>query len=294
MEDLMAIFCDIDDFCKAFEPVYTRRLLHVGQRQRTRQTTLALSEILTLLVYFHWSHYRTCKHYYTEYVMAHLHPYFPQLVGYHRFVELMPRALVPLCCYLSTRKGRCTGIAFIDSTPLAVCDNHRIATHRVFEGIATRGKTSMGWFYGFKLHVIVNDEGELLAFRVTPGNVDDRQPVQQLTAGLGGQLFGDRGSISQALHDILLSQGLELLTKIRKNRQNRVMRLWDKLLLRKRALIETVNDQLKNISQIEHTRHRSVTGFIVNVVAGLIAYSHRPKKPSLGLRRNPLVPMLVM
>lgn len=294
MEDLIAIFCDIDDFCKAFEPIYTRRLLHVGQRQRTRQTTLALSEILTLLVYFHWSHYRTFKHYYTEYVMAHLHPYFPQLVGYHRFVELMPRALVPLCCYLSTRKGRCTGIAFIDSTPLAVCDNHRIATHRVFEGIATRGKTSMGWFYGFKLHVIVNDEGELLAFRVTPGNVDDRQPVQKLTAGLGGQLFGDRGYISQALHDILLSQGLELLTKIRKNMKNRVMRLWDKLLLRKRALIETVNDQLKNISQIEHTRHRSVTGFIVNVVAGLIAYSHRPKKPSLGLRRHPLVPMLVM
>jgi hypothetical protein len=163
----MAIFCDIDDVCKAFEPVYTRRLLHVGQRQRTRQTTLALSEILTLLVYFPWSHDRTFKHYYTEYVMAHLHPYFPRLVGYHRFVELMPRALVPLCCYLATRKGRCTGIACMDSTPLAVCDNHRLATHRVFEGIATRGKTSMGWCYGFKLHVIVNDEGALLALRVT-------------------------------------------------------------------------------------------------------------------------------
>ena len=294
MDDLIAILCDIDDFCKAFEPVYARGLLRTGQRRRTRQTTLALSEILTLLVYFHWSHYRTFKHYYAEYVMAHLPPYFPHLVSYHRFVELMPRALVPLCCYLSTRKGRRTGIAFIDSTPLAVCDNHRIATHKVFAGIAMRGKTSMGWFFGFKLHLVVNDEGELLAFRVTPGNVDDRQPVQKLTAGLGGQLFGDRGYISQALHDVLLSQGLELLTKIRKNMKNRVMRLWDKLLLRKRALIETVNDQLKNISQIEHTRHRSVTGFMVHLVAGLIAYSHRPKKPSLGLRRDPMVPMLVM
>ena len=294
MDQLLAIFCDIDDFCKAFEPVYARRLLHAGQRQRTRRTTLALSEILTLLVYFHWSHYRTFKHYYTEYVAVHLHAYFPQLVSYQRFVELLPRALVPLCCYLSTRKGRGTGIAFIDSTPLAVCDNHRIATHKVFDGLATRGKTAMGWFYGCKLHLIVNDEGELLAFRLTPGTIDDRQPVERLATGLGGQLFGDRGYISQALHDRLLGQGLELLTKIRKNMKNRVMRLWDKLILRKRALIETINDQLKNISQIEHTRHRSVTGFMVNLVAGLIAYSHRPKKPSLGLQRDPMLPMLVM
>ena len=127
----MAIFCDIDDCCKAFAPVYDPCLRRTGQRHRTRQTPLALSEILTLLVYFHGSHDRTFKHYSTEYVMAHLHPSFPHLVGYHRFVELRPRALVPLCCYLSTRKGRRTGIACIDSTPLAVCDNHRIATHKL-------------------------------------------------------------------------------------------------------------------------------------------------------------------
>jgi transposase len=294
MDQLITIFCAIDDFCKAFEPVYAQRLRHASQRQRTRQTTLALSEILTLLVYFHWRHYRTFKHDYTEYVAVHLHSYFPQLVSYQRFVELLPRALVPLCCYLSTRKGRCTGIAFIDSTSLAVCDTHRIATHKVFEGMATRGKTSMGWFYGFKLHLIVNDEGALLALRLTPGHGDDRQPVARLATGLDGQLFGDRGYISQALHDLLVGQGLALLTKIRKNMKNRVMRLWDKLLLRKRALIETINDQLKNISQIEHTRHRSVTGCMVNLVAGLVAYSYRPKKPSLGLRRDPLLPMLMV
>lgn len=294
MDQLITIFCDIDEFGQAFEPVYTQRLLHSGQRQRTRQTALALSEILTLLVYFHWSHYRTFKHYYTEDVAVHLRPYFPHLVSYPRFVELLPRALVPLCGYLSTRKGRCTGIAFIDSTSLAVCDNHRITTHKVFEGLARRGKTSMGWFYGCKLHLMVNDEGELLAFRVTPGNVEDRQPVERLATGLGGQLFGDRGYISQALHDLLLGQGLELLTKIRKNMKHRLMRLWDKLLLQKRALIESVNDQLKNLSQIEHTRPRSVTGFMVNVVAGLVAYSFRPTKPSLGLRREPLMPMLVV
>jgi hypothetical protein len=174
-------------------------------------------------------------------VAPHLQPYFPQLVSYTRFVELMPQALIPLCGYLRTRKGRCTGIAFIDSTALAVCHNRRLATHKVFKGWAARGKTSMGWFYGFKLHLIVNDEGELLAFQLTPGHVDDRRPVPRLAKGLLGQLFGDRGYISQVLHDVLWGQGLELLTKVRRNMKNRLMRLEDKLLLRKRALIETIN-----------------------------------------------------
>jgi hypothetical protein len=239
---LIAMFCDIDDFCKHFAPIYQQRLLPAGQRQRTRATTLTLREILPILVYFHCSPYRTFQHSYTEYVVAHLRPSLPRLGSYPRFVALLPRALIPLWCYLHTRKGHCTGLAFIDSTPLAVCDNHRLATHRVFADIATRGQTSMGWLYGFTLHLIVNDEGELLAFRLTPGHVDDRQPVPSLVQGLFGQLFGDRGYIAQALHDTLLAQGLELLTKIRKNMKNRVMRLWDKLLLRKRPA-EAVADR---------------------------------------------------
>lgn len=294
MSRLIAMFCDIDDFCKRFAPIYHRPLLQSGQRQRARQTELALSEIMTILVNFHCSHYRTFKHYYTESVQPHLRPYVPTLVSYTRFVELIPRALVPLCCYLHTRKGRCTGIAFIDSTSLGVCHNRRIAAHKVFKGWAARGKTSMGWFYGFKLHLIVNEEGELLAFCVTPGQVDDRRPAPKLAQRLWGQLFGDRGYISQALHDLLWTQGLALLTKVRKNMKNRLLRLWDKLLLRKRPLIETINDQLKNISQIEHARHRSVTGFMVNLLAGLVAYSYQPKKPSLGIRRNPMLPVLIM
>jgi hypothetical protein len=240
---LMTMFCDIDDFCKRFAPIFHRHLLQPGQGTRLRQPALALSEIMTIIVYFHSSHYRTFTHYYTGYVVPHLRPYFPTLVSYTRFVELMPRALVPLCGYLHTRKGQWTGIAFIDSTPLVVCHNRRIASHKVCTGWAARGKTSLGWFYGFTLHLIVNDEGELLAFCLTPGNVDDRQPVPALTKQLSGQLFGDRGYISQALHDLLFAQGLELLTRIRKNMKNRLMRWGDKLLLRKRALIETINDQ---------------------------------------------------
>jgi Transposase DDE domain len=284
MSMLIAMFCDIDDFCKWFEPLYMQRLLQDGQRHRVRQSQLALSEIMTILVFFHSSHYRDFKHYYTEYVEAHLRPYFPLLVSYSRFVELMPRALVPLCGYLHTRKGRCTGITFVDSTSLAVCHNRRISRHKVFEGYATRGKSSMGWYFGFKLHLMVNDEGELLAFRVTTAEVNDQVPVRRMARGLWGQLFGDRGYISRALHKALWAQGLALITLLRRNMKPRLMRLWDRLLLRKRFLIETVNDQLKNVSQIEHSRHRSLTGFMVNLVSGLIAYTFQPKKPSLGLR----------
>jgi Transposase DDE domain len=294
MSRLIAMFCEIDDFCKWFEPLYRQRLLQSGQYQRTRETALALSEIMTIIVYFHRSHYRDFKHYYTEFVEGHLRPYFPALVSYSRFVELMPRALVPLCGYLHTRKGRCTGITFVDSTSLAVCHNRRISRHRVFAGYATRGKSSMGWFYGFKLHLMVNDEGELLAFRVTTAEVNDQGPVGRMARGLWGQLFGDRGYISRALHQALWSQGLALITLCRRNMKPRLMRLWDRLLLRQRFLIETINDQLKNISQIEHSRHRSLIGFMVNLVGGLIAYTFQPKKPSLGLWRGELgLPVVV-
>ena len=283
MSQLIAMFCDIDDFCKWFEPLYMQRLLQDGQRHRVRQGHLTLSEIMTIIVYFHRSHYRDFKHYYTEYVEGHLRPYFPALVSYSRFVELMPRTLVPLCGYLHTRKGRCTGITFVDSTSLAVCHNRRISRHRVFAGYATRGKSSMGWFYGFKLHLMVNDEGELLAFRVTTAEVNDQEPVERMARRLWGQLFGDRGYISRALHQALWAHGLALITLIRRNMKPRLLWLWDRLMLRKRFLIETINDQLKNISQIEHSRHRSLPGFMVNLVGGLIAYTFQPKKPSLGL-----------
>ena len=286
MSQLIAMFCEIDDFCKWFEPLYLRRLLQSGERHRARQGHLALSEIMTIIVYFHSSHSRDFKHYYTGYVARHLRPSFPALVSYSRFVELMPQALVPLCGYLHPRKGRCTGLPFVDSTSLAVCHNRRISRHKVFEGDATRGKSSMGWFFGFKLHLMVNDEGELLACRVTTGEVNDQGPGGRMAKGLWGQLFGDRGSISRALQQALWAQGLALITLLRRTMKPRLMRLWARLLLRKRCLIETRNDQLKNVSQIEHSRHRSLTGFMVNLVGGLIAYTFQPKKPSLGLWRG--------
>ena len=141
----------------------------------------------------------------------------------------------------------------------------------------------MGWHFGFKLHLIVNDQSELLAFKLTPANTDDRKPVPDLTQDLLGKLFGDRGYVSQALFEQLYEPGLQRITKSKKNMKNRLVKLIDKLLLQKRALIESINDQLKNICQIEHSHHRSVFNFLVNLLAGLIAYTYQEKKPSLDL-----------
>ena len=283
---LIALFCDIDDFCKIFLPAWHRKQLSSGERKRRRVAGLSVSELMTILVHFHQSQYRCFKAYYLLEVCCHLRGEFPGLPGYTRVVTLMQSVLIPLCAYLQQRKGTATGIAFIDATSIVVCHNRRIRSHKVFKKLAQRGKTSVGWCYGFKLHLVVNDRGELLAFQVTPGNVDDRAPVPHLTKGLTGKIFGDKGYISKALFEALLEEDLQLITRLRKNMANQFMLMFDKLMLRKRALIETINDQLKNISQIEHTRHRSATNFMVNLVAGLVAYTHQPKKPSLNLTPN--------
>jgi hypothetical protein len=292
---LLELFCDVDDFCQEFLPVWEQIQISNGVKTRKRYPQLTMSEIMTIVIHFHQSHYRDFKAYYKQNVMKNLQSEFPGLVSYNRFVQLMPRSAVPLMFYLHRCKGKCTGISFVDSTPLVVCRNRRIRRHKVFDGLAERGKSSMGWFFGFKLHLVVNDRGEILATHLTPGNVDDRHPVPLMTKDLFGKLFADKGYISQKLFDQLLAEGVHLVTGIRKNMKNRLMPLQDKLLLRKRSIIETINDQLKNISQIEHTRHRSFYNFMVNLLAGLAAYCHQPKKPSLNLdpQRSALLPISV-
>jgi hypothetical protein len=279
---LLELFCDVDDFMLSFTPQWKASQLKACN-QRERAGLLCPSEVMTILIHFHQSHYRTFKAYYMDHVQVHLTREFPHLVSYTRFVALIPRMMIPLLAYLQSRYGACTGISFIDSTCLQVCDPKRISGHRVFAADAKRGKTSMGWFYGFKLHLAVNDRGELLACCLTPGNVDDRKPVPSMVKRLRGKLFGDRGYISASLTELLFEQGLHLITRLRKNMKNRLMHLSDKLLLCKRAIIESIIDQLKNISQIEHSRHRSPTNFVVHLIAGLIAYSHQDKKPGLHL-----------
>lgn len=280
--DLTALFCNVDDFCQFFEPQLQASLLANGEIKRRRGGSLSLSEIMTIVILFHISRFRDFKHFYLNLQYTH-HTAFPGLVSYNRFVELMPSALVALCAYLNSRKGACSGIQFVDSTSIIVCKNKRIFNHKVFDGLAQRGKNSMGWFFGFKLHIVVSDIGELLAFKLTPGNTDDRKPINALSEGLFGKLVGDKGYISKILFETLFAKGLQLVTPIRRNMKNKLMPHLDKLLLRKRSIVETINDQLKNISQIEHTRHRSIWNFMVNLIAGLIAYSHQEKKPRIRL-----------
>ena len=183
------------------------------------------------------------------------------------------------------RFGKCTGISIIDSTPLASCHIKREKQHRTMRGWAAKGKCTMGWFYGFKLHLVINDRGEIIQWQLTPGNVDDREPLKDrhFSEKLFGKLFADRGYISQDLFEMLFVDDLHLVTKIKKNMKNSLMNLYDKILLRKRAVIETVNDELKNVCQIEHTRHRSVDNFATNLHAGLIAYNLMPKKPTMNI-----------
>lgn len=237
---------------------------------------------MTIIILFHQSNYRTFKHFYS-YINLYFEKEFPKLISYDRFVYLKKNLFIPLFAYLFHRRGLVTGISFIDSTSIAVCHNKRISRNKVFKGLARRGKTTSGWFYGFKLHLIISDKGEILAFQLTPGYVSDVSMVENLSKGLFGKLFGDKGYISTKVSESLFKQGLELFTSIRSNMKQKLMSLKDKIMLRKRSLIETVNDQLKNISQIEHTRHRSPSNFLVNMLGGLAAYSHQPKKPSLKI-----------
>lgn len=280
--DWEALYCAVDDFCKAFEAIWRSRMIADGERRRTRSSQLSLSEMLTIMIGFHSSNCRTFKGYYLS-LLADRRKDFPNLISYPRFVEWMPSLTGPMAAYLMSRFGEVTGIAFVDSTALAVCGNKRISRNRVFQSRAKISRTTIGWFFGFKVHVVINDRGELLGIRVTPGNVDDRSPVREMCRGLIGKLFGDKGYLSQKLTEDLLQHGLRLVTSLRKNMREKLMPLWDKLMLRKRSLIETVIDQLKNISQIQHTRHRSPTNYLVNVLAGLVAYTHQAKKPSLHL-----------
>jgi hypothetical protein len=182
--------------------------------------------------------------------------------------------------------GDCTGIRFIDSTPLRVCDNRRIHQHKTFKGIAQRGQCSLDWFYGFKLHIICNDMGQLLDVHFTPANVDDRKSLKSnsFINKLWGKLFGDKGYISKALFTKLFGKGIHLITKLKRNMKSTSLTpIMDAILLRKRAIAETIIDQLKNICQIEHSRHRSPINFVNNLFAALIAYNFNDKKPSLKI-----------
>lgn len=276
------LFCAVDDFCIEFKNRVLAKLLPDTATSKYRHRPhLCESEIMTIIISFQRSGYRTFKQYYLA-IQASWKNLFPGIPSYNRFIELMPRTLLHLIFFLYSHKGEMTGISFLDSTPIRVCHIKRAKRNKVFENIATFGKSTIGWFYGFKLHIIINEVGELLAFRVTTANTDDRKPVDDLTKDILGKCMADKGYISQALFEKLFQRGLQLVTSIKKNMKNKMMPMIDKILLRKRSLIETVNDQLKNVCHAEHSRHRSVLNFMVNMVAALISYARQEKKPKMN------------
>lgn len=281
MFSLEELFCSADDFCNRFEPRWKRQLLSSGLP--APQSTV-LPQFQDLLP--RESPDRMGKRISRTRQLSTLHRMGARNVSAHVCLLAMPSAQQSCTCF-----GKCSGISFMDSTALSVCHNRRIKRNKVFENIAERGKTSVDWFFGFKLHLVVNDRGEWLNILLTPGNTDDRKPVPQLLQQVFDKVFADKGYVSQKLATQLLhTAGIQLITKLKRNMKQRLMPLNDRLPLRKRSIIETIIDQLKNISQIEHSRHRSAVNCFVNILGGLIAYCHQPKKPSIALDHNLLLP----
>lgn len=289
-KDITEIFCFIDDFAKLYEETEKKSLLP-SNRQRRRDGSMSLGELLTIMIIFHTSYARNFKYFYKSYIEHFYRQDFPNAVSYNRFVELISRLFVPLNILLHLLFGEETGIYFIDSTTIKACHNKRRYRNKVFAGLAKASKSSMGYFYGFKLHAIINHKGEFMALKMTKGNVDDRTPVPELSKGLTGVMAADKGYIKQNLFIELYEQGLKMIHGIKKNMKNKLMDLNEKILLRKRSIVETVFDYLKNKMDIEHTRHRSAINAFVHIVSTLVAYSLKKHKPSINFSYSGSAPI---
>jgi hypothetical protein len=286
--NITALFFCIDDFCKSFEEWEKHRLIDTGKK-RHRSCEMTLSELLTIMVLYHLSPCKNFKYFY-EFHVSHFHKQdFPNLLSYSRFIQLMPRLFIPLCLLLQSLFGEETGTYIADATSLPVCHNKRINRNRVFKGLAARGKTTMGWFYGLKLHMVTNHKGSIVAVKITPGNVDERTVLDELTRHLKGSLYADKVYISQPLFKTLYQRGLKLITGIKRNMKNYLMPMIEKIMLRKRFLIETIFDVLKIHMNLSHTRHRSPTNACVNILACLTAYQFKENKPSMKFYSNALI-----
>jgi hypothetical protein len=290
-DKITEIFCIADDFCKEFDREVKKHqmLSNDDKKHRNRPHEMSDSEIMTVLLCFHFGSFRNFKHYYLFYAGENLKNEFPEQLSYSRFIQLEHKVMIPMILFLKlVCFGECTGITFVDSTKIAVCNNKRIKRNKVFKDLAKVGKSTMGWFFGFKLHLICNDKGELLNFCLTKANVDDRNinVFKVLSKNLFGKLYGDRGYISSSLFELLFNDGIHLVTGIKSNMKNRPMSLKDRILLRKRSVIETINDELKNICQVEHSRHGGTANFLMNLLAGLAAYCFFDKKPAIEFERE--------
>lgn len=283
--DYDTLFCLVDDFCKGFEPWYKKQLISDGTAKRNRSCHLSLAETLTILIAYHQSGMACFKYFYLD-LLNSPQKLFPELVHYARFVKLIKRAFPALVCLLKSLEGEITQYLFIDSTPMAVCHNLREKRHKTFKGLAAKGKTSTGWFFGMKLHMIFNTKGEIIRLTITPGNVNDRTPVPHMVRDLEAKLIGDKGYLSKKLFHELFENGVTLITKIKKNMKNCLMEMADKMMLMRRFFVETIFSSMKSLQTLIHHRHRCPLNAFVHLFAGLINYQLRADKPSLQSLTN--------
>lgn len=279
---LTTIFCEMDDFCKELDSYTMHKLLPSPiQGSRGPECSLSISEVMTILVMFHKIRYRDFKTFYCGHVQQFWQKYFPKLPSYQQFISIMKRAIFPLTLFTQFKSGKRTGMYYIDSSCLPVCNVKRSKRHKTFAEVAKYGKTSIGWFFGLKLHLVINEKGELIAFKITKGNKHDSQEALSLLKTLKGLAFGDKGYIGKKIFDELLNSGLKLITRKKKNmKQNSELSEFEKQLLNQRNLVETVIDNLKYNLQIWHTRHRSILNALTHLVAAITAYAIEPLKLS--------------
>lgn len=268
---ITTIFYLVDNFCKEYQKWEQNKLLP-SEKQRNRAGQLNLSELLAVVLYFYLSPCRDFKNYYL-YFLPHRYKGYFKLVSYSRIIQLMPRLILPLSIIMQSLFGEETGIYYIDSTKLQICHGKRTHSNKVFKNIAKIGRSSYGWFMGFKLHIIINNKGNIMAIKITKGNKSDSSVASDLAKGLTGNLYGDKGYISKKLFAELFVSGLKIFTGIRKDMKNHLLSNSDKCLLRKRVLVESIFNVLKNSMGLEHTRHRSPLNFIVHILACLAGYS---------------------
>lgn len=292
IDKVTEIFCLADEFCKEYSQIIQENkvLPHPeGKKSRNRKHNMSDSEIMTILMLYHFGSFKCFKHFYLMYIGVTLEKEFPNRLSYNRFIAIEHKVFVPMMLFLNiVCFGQCTGISFVDSTKISVCHNKRIFNHKMFKDMAKRGKSTMGWFFGFKLHFVCNEKGEILSFVFTPGNTDDRSEMvfDVLKKKLFGKLYGDKGYVSAPLFESLWNDGIHIVTGLKSNMKNRLMPLYDRIMLRKRSVIETLNDELKNICDIEHTRHRSIHNFFMNLIGALGAYCFFDKKPAIKFERT--------
>jgi hypothetical protein len=276
--DFTAIFCFVDDFIKN----YNQDLVAINSSKTKTgpKSSLNLSEVVTILIGFHQSSLDCFKHYYLEIILP-CHSDDFALLRYEHFTKLTGTALPFLTLLLDSLFEKCDGISFVDSTSIAVCKNYRIYSHKVFQGFAARSRTTKSWFYGLKLHLIINLEGSIVKASFSSGNRDDRKHFYSMTEGIFGKVFGDRGYISKKMFNDLWDKDIQLITRVKQGMKNMLLSITDKLLLLKRVLIETVIGRIKLLDKFEHTRHRSPINALSHMVASLINYQLLPIKPSI-------------